>query len=69
MWLYPTEQLSCSSSPVLAPPGTPSWGGRQGCRVEDRLWVPLLPLLSLPLRLQVAQIRPSLCFAPASFAS
>lgn len=65
MWLYPTQQLSSSSSsPVLASPGAPSWGGRQSCRVEDRLWVPLLPLQSLPLRLQVAQIRPSSCFVP-----
>lgn len=65
MWLYPTQQLSSnSSSLVLASPGSPSWGGRQSCRIEDRLWVPLLPLQSLPFRLQVAQIRPSPCFAP-----
>lgn len=65
MWLCPTQELSSSSrSPVLASPGAPSWGGRQSCRTEDRLWVPLLPLQSSPLRLQVAQIRPSPCLAP-----
>lgn len=49
MQLYPTQQLSSSSSPILASLGTPSWGGGQSCRVGDCLWVSLLPFHSLQL--------------------
>lgn len=50
MQLYPTQQLSSnSSSPILASPGTLSWGGGQSCWVGDCLWVSLFTFHSLQL--------------------